>query len=348
MERDALNYIQEQVRLGVIPSAAVALGRGAKVYALQAMGDARVHPSRQPATADTRYDMASLTKVLATAMVALRLMEQGQLSLYDTLGDWLDAPADKAGITLLQLMTHTSGLPAHILLERAVERPEQAQACLLALPQAAPAGQQVVYSCLGYILLASVLERAGGAPLDVLAQRLVFQPLGMAHTGFRPTGGGFAATEPDAATGLPWQGVVHDENARFLGGVSGNAGLFSTLGDCATFAAMLAQGGRGLLQPATFRCMGANHTPGMAESRGLGVSIHDGRPLSCGELFPLGSIGHTGFTGTSLWADPQSGFYAVLLTNSVHLGRDRAAFFRARRVFHNLAWLQYGPKEAAT
>lgn len=346
MERDALNYIQEQVSLGVIPSAAVALGRGDHVYAVEAFGDARVHPSRQPATVDTQYDMASLTKVLATTMVALRLMEQGRLSLYDALGDWLDAPVDKAGITLLELMTHTSGLPAHILLERAVERPEQAQDCLLALPLEQPAGQQVVYSCLGYILLAGVLERAGGAPLDALARQLVFQPLGMDHTGFCPQGENIAATEVDAGTGLPWQGVVHDENVRFLGGVAGNAGLFSTVGDCAKFAAMLAQGGQGLLQPATFRRMTANHTPGLNESRGLGVSIHDGRPLSCGELFPLGSIGHTGFTGTSLWANPCSGFYAVLLTNAVHFGRDRGAFFQARRVFHNLAWLQYRQEEA--
>lgn len=343
---DALQFIHMQVQEGIIPSAAVALGRGDRCYALEVFGNARVHPSRQPATFDTLYDLASLTKTMATAMVALKLVEQGRLSLYDTLGDWLDAPADKRSITLKELMTHTGGFPVHILLEKQVSGPAQAAACLLGLPLERPAGQQVVYSCLGYILLGWALERAGGAPLDQLADRLVFRPLGMARTGFRPQGGDVAATECDAVTGQPLQGLAHDENARFLGGVAGNAGLFSTVGDCARFAAMLSQGGSGFLPAALFACMVANHTPGMAESRGLGFRLADGRPLSCGELVPMGSFGHTGFTGTSLWVDAQTGFYAVLLTNAVHFGRERDAFFRVRRVFHNLAWLQYAHKEA--
>lgn len=337
----ALAFIRQQVEAGIIPSAAIAIGRGEEVYAMEALGNACVYPAPEAADIDTLYDMASLTKVMATAMVALKLSEQGRISLSDTLGGYLPAPHDKQDITLTNLLTHTSGLPAHIMLEEQAQKPEDALPLLFGLALERPSGTEVIYSCLGYIILGIILEQAGGAPLDVLAGELVFGPLGMRDTYFNPRTGNVAATELDAKSGNYLTGIVHDENARFLGGVAGNAGLFSTVGDCCKFAAMLSRSGRGFLPRPVFNRMVMNHTRSMAESRGLGFSLFDGRPLSCGEFFTPGSYGHTGFTGTSVWVDADTGLYVVLLTNAVHFGRDRTAFFRSRRIFHNLAKIEF-------
>jgi CubicO group peptidase (beta-lactamase class C family) len=337
----ALSFIRMQVEEGVIPSAGVAIGRLDDVYSLEVFGNACVYPVPEPASADTLYDMASLTKTMATAMVALKLAEQGRISLIDTLGDYLSVPSDKQEITLMNLMTHTSGLPAHILIEEQAKNPEEALALLLNLPLERPPGTEVIYSCLGYIILGKILELAGGAPLDSLSKDMVFEPLNMKSTCFNPRCSHVAATEPDIKTGNYLKGTVHDENARFLGGVAGNAGLFSTVGDSAKFAAMLSRGGQGFLPRPVYNRMVMNHTEGKAESRGLGLSLADGRPLSCGEFFSPGSCGHTGYTGTSIWVNADTRLYEVLLTNAVHFGRERSAFFRARRIFHNLASIEY-------
>jgi CubicO group peptidase (beta-lactamase class C family) len=277
-------------------------------------------------------------------MTALKLAWEGKLSLFDGIGATIDAPEDKRGITLIELLTHTGGLNAHVMLRERIREPAEAVGHILSLPLVRAPGTDVVYSCLGYIVLGEILERAGGATLDRLAAKYVFEPLGMSRTGFNPKGEDIASTERDDA-GVALTGTVHDENARFLGGLAGNAGLFSTAGDVAKFAAMLASGGmhegREYLPPALYALAVRNHTPGMAESRGLGFSIADGRPLSCGEFFPLGTFGHTGYTGTSFWVDAESGLYAVLLTNAVHFGRNREAFFRARRIFHNIVITEF-------
>ena len=340
----ALALLRQGVEDAVIPGAAVAIGAGERTFVQQAVGFSAVHPEKAPVTLHTRYDMSSLTKVMATSMVALRMVEQGKLSLFDSLGDHLPCPADKTDITLHHLMTHSSGLPSHTPLWLECAAPAEALGRILALPLRHGPGEEVEYSCLGYITLQAVLEKIAGKPLDVLARELVFEPLGMAETGYCPKDNDVAATESDGQGGW-WRAVVHDENARFLGGVSGNAGLFSTVGDCARFAAMLSTGGSGLLSPATFAAMTTNHTPGRAESRGLGLSLFDGRPLSCGELFSPGSYGHTGFTGTSLWVDKRTGLWAVLLTNAVHFGRGKSEFFRLRRRFHNAAMAAYSKQE---
>ncbi len=343
-----LALIRRAAEEGIIPGAAVAIGRGAATLHTEAIGSSAVHPKRGPVTIHTRYDMASLTKTMATAMVALRFAEQGRISLADTLGEHLPAPEDKAGITLKELLTHTSGLPAHTPLWTACTMPEEAIGHILGLGLHRAPGADVEYSCLGYILLGRVLEKVGGAPLDQPARQEVFGPLGMASTGYCPADDDVAATEEDGAGGW-WRAVVHDENARFLGGVSGNAGLFSTVGDCARFAAMLACGGRGpggvFLGRSAFGAAVANHTPGMAESRGLGFSLYDGRTLSCGDLFSPGSFGHTGFTGTSLWVDKATGRWVVLLTNAVHFGRGRQEFFCLRRRFHNAVMAAFDREE---
>lgn len=342
-----LGLVEQAVAEGAAPCAAIAIGVRDRVLARAVYGRAQLVGGSVPAGEDTRYDLASLTKLLAPTMIALKMLAEGRLTLQDTLGDWFGGEAVPQGrreVTVGQLMTHTGGfLPAISLEDACPAGPEGALAAILASPPVCPPGIQVCYSCLGYIVLGKLLERAGGATLDELARRYVFGPLDMVRTGYCPTEGNFAATE-QLGSGHCLCGVVHDENARFLGGVSGNAGVFSDLGDMICFASMLACGGthRGecYLSPAVFRAAGRNYTPGMGEHRGLGFHL-PGPGSFHGDLFPPGSIGHTGFTGTSLIVDPQSGLYVVLLSNRVHPTRENVRFLRVRRTVHNAAMAEF-------
>jgi CubicO group peptidase (beta-lactamase class C family) len=256
-------------------------------------------------------------------------------------------------------MTHSSGISPHLALWRLippelVETADFDSAAARTILSSAPVcgvGEQVHYSCMGYILLQKILERVGGRGLDMLARELVFAPLGMASTGYLPFGDNRNHPEADAAAtelsplhGYYIRGHVHDENAHFLGGVSGNAGVFSTLEDCVRFAQMLSLRGEipdgtghRLLSRRIFDLAVQDYTKGKNESRGLGLQLRPPLPAlsAAGDLFAYGSYGHTGFTGTSLYVDAETGVWAVLLTNAVHLGRDKTEFFRVRRLFHN-------------
>ncbi|MDO4741295.1 MAG: serine hydrolase domain-containing protein, partial [Eubacteriales bacterium] len=289
----------------------------------------------------TRYDMASLTKILSPTMLALRALEQGELTLYDTVGMYFpEAPEDKRGITIRQLMTHSAGFTPSYYLSEEADEPERALAALLAHPLEYAPGTDVRYSCMGYILLGKLLEKLCGQSLDVLAEERVFAPLGMRHTGYCPQGENIAATEVCPQTGRAWQGVVHDENARFLRGVSANAGVFSCIDDMITFASMLARGGEGFLSPAVLEKAVQCHARTDDVRRGLGFHLA-GTPLNfMGDLFPESSFGHTGFTGTSLAVDPETGFYLILLSNRVHPTRENNRLMRFRRVLHNAAYAQ--------
>lgn len=320
--------LENAVAEGVAPSLVAAVGRGGQVLFEGAAGDANL---------DTRFDMASMTKILAPTMLALRALEEGMLTLWDSVARFFpDAPPDKANITIFQLMTHTAGFTPAFWLEDVCNGPEEAARCILRSPlEAYPPDGVARYSCMGYILLGKILETAYGAPLDALAQEHVFAPLGMRDTSYCPQGENIAPTETNAATGQAWQGVVHDENARFLRGVSGNAGVFSNIRDCERFAAMLAAWGGGYLCEATLRRAIYNYTPGQEVHRGLGFHL-GGTPLSfMGDLFPANSFGHTGFTGTSLVVDPHTGLYTVILSNRVYPTRANEKIFRFRRLFHN-------------
>ena len=266
--------LEEGKRKGAFPSAAAAIGVGEKELAEAFTGEYPV-PGGTPVDAHTRYDMASLSKVLGPTMVALLSLEKGELSLEETVGDFFpDAPADKAGITVLQLMTHTGGFNPSFRLDRMLKDPAEVRDCILRYPLEEKPGVRPIYSCMGYILFAKMLEKRLGAPLDQLARKMVFEPLGMHETGYCPDPSApCAATEVDPETGRPWIGIVHDENARFQGGVSGNAGVFMPLCDGVRFARMLAQGGRGLLKPETLALAVQNRTPGQEEHRGLGFHL---------------------------------------------------------------------------
>lgn len=377
--------VAETVHSGHLPGAVVAVGRsGGPIAGPVAFGYRSLWPRPEPMTPDTLFDLASLTKPVATAAVTMALVDRGEVHLAAPVADYLPAfsARDSQGlrrqVRLWHLLTHTSGLPAWTPLYDpcrpgaalpAGNRPPAEcrpamEARLLELPLERPPGARVVYSCLGFILLGLVLERAAGQPLDRLAARWVFEPLGMTRTTFCPPPhleGRCAATERCAIRQVVVRGVVHDENAYFFGGVAGNAGLFAPADDLARFARMMlrrgeasssgdAQGrtsagmgdpplpppGARVLSPAAVEAMTRNHTSHLNEPRGLGWAIRGHRiDSAAGDLFSPQSYGHTGFTGTSLWVDPVRDVWAVLLTNRVHPTRHNDVHLRLRPAFHN-------------
>ena len=328
------HLVLQGLEQGAYPSAAVAAGIGQTLYLKLTCGSCTGH---------TLFDMASVSKILSPTMIAFRFLEEGLLRLYDTVGFFFpEAPEDKKGITLLQLMTHTGGFADHFFLCDYTDDPADAANVILQRPLARTPGSDPVYSCMGYILLGKILEQVGGAPLDDLADKYVFTPLGMTHTGYHPSGD-IAPTELDPATGKPLRGIVHDENARFLGGISANAGVFSDLEDMILFAKMLSCGGTAadgtaFLSPAMLRAALINRTPNSAgEFRGLGFNLAGSPRNFLGDLMSPRAYGHTGFTGTSIALDPDSGLWVVLLTNRVCPTRENTTLVRMRSLIHNAA-----------
>ncbi len=338
--------LEQAVRDGACPGYAVCIGRGDETL-LTRVGGTLSGPTSAPVTAETRYDMASLSKVLGVATLALLALEQGRFSLQDPIGAYFhDVPEDKRDITAFQLITHQSGMEPSFRLDQMNIAPEDTLRAILAYPLLCAPGTEVHYSCMGFITLAKMLERAYGLPLNEAARRFVFEPLGMASTGYCPTGDNIAPTERDVSTGRLWQGVVHDENARFQGGVSGNAGVFSTIGDMSRFARMLACGGtlegRRFLNAETLRLAASNQTAALNEARGLGLELNANGGTFMGDLWPASGFGHTGFTGTSLAVEPQSGLFCVLLTNRVCPTRENLKLMRVRRLLHNSVYADSG------
>ena len=290
----------------------------------------------------TRYDLASITKPLVVGMLTLRAMEAGRLCLWDRLGTFLDAPADKRDITIAQILTHTAGFPTGLHLWELSGQPENGAETILRAPLASPPGARVRYCCAGFILLGQLLECLYGMGLNELAMKEVFWPLKMRDTGYLPQDGNIAATEMQD-DGRCLQGVVHDENARFLGGVAGNAGVFGNMDDLALFLQMLCNRGQlpdgtHYLCPATVELAMRNHTPGMAQGRGLSFYLPAYDNGYTGDLFPRETVGHTGFTGSSFALDPSSGLYVIFLTNRVCPSRDSLEIYRVRRLLHNAVY----------
>ncbi len=358
---------EEAVNSLAVPSAVVAVGDKNGVYHKKAFGYSRVIMNEDKpegvfagpvpdnavkATTDTVYDMASLSKLIGTTMVVLRLIEEGVMTLPDTVSRYFpDAPEDKRDITVKQLMTHCSGISAHFNIESECEKGFDVPHAVLNYPLKYEAETKVVYSCMGYILLAKMAEVCTGKPLDVLADELVFKPLKMRRTGYVPLknerfdGCDIATEEWSPKLGHYIHGVVHDENARFIGGVSGNAGVFSCIDDLCNFGMMLsARGefeGKQFLSRSTFERAITNYTPYGPENRGLGFQLTVGGLSATGDLFSPYSYGHNGFTGTSLYVDRDTGLFVVLLTNRVHYTRQSDGLYRFRRRLHNAAMADY-------
>ncbi|MCC9154682.1 beta-lactamase family protein [Streptomyces parvulus] len=294
-----------------------------------------------PLDGDDLWDLASVTKPVA-GLAVMALVERGALGLDATVGTYLPEyrGGDKETVTVGQLLAHTSGIPGQVPLFR--DHPTRAallDAVRLLPPTAAP-GTRVQYSSQGFIVLGLIAEAATGRPLDELVAELVCAPAGLRDTVFRPDAG--RRERAVATEDCPWRGrtvvgEVHDENAVVLGGVGGHAGLFSTLADMERLGIALAGGGRGLLAPDTFARMTAPHTDHLALRRALAWQGRDPVGSPAGDVFGPDSYGHTGFTGTSLWVDPATGRYAVLLTNRVHPTRAGDGIVALRRAFHDAA-----------
>ncbi|MEX0975303.1 MAG: N-acetylmuramic acid 6-phosphate etherase [Bacillota bacterium] len=332
---------------GDIPGAVAAIVHNGTVVGPRAFGWAVRTPERIPATPFTVFDMASLTKVLATTPSVLIACERGLFRLDDPVAVFIPefASGGKERITLRHLLTHTSGLPGHIKFWEQGLRGEEIVKFIsgLGLAQGAEPGKEVVYSDLGFIILAEVLLRTTGSTVDKFAAKEVFGPLGMADTGFLPSPdrrNKIAATEYRPDLGRVMWGEVHDENALALGGVAGHAGLFSTVEDVARYALMwLGQGEWQGVHVLSRSCVAAAITEetSAGERRGLGWMLKPRRFSSGGDLISPRSFGHTGFTGTSLWCDPETGTAVILLTNRVHAGREANATIRLRPRFANAA-----------
>ena len=341
------SMLKEGKETGCFPAAAAAVGVRDKVLAQAFIGEAPL-PGDAPVDAHTRWDMASLSKVLGTTMVALKAIEEGTLSLEDTVKDFFpDAPEDKRDITVFMLMTHTGGFNPSFRLDKLLSSPEDAVNCILRYPLDEKPGVRPVYSCMGYILLAKMLEKRFEKPLNELARERVFQPLGMTETGYCPPARAqCAATEIDPDTGRPIIGVVHDENARFLRGISGNAGVFMPLCDGVRFAGMLSRMGGGFLKKETLERAIRNYTPGQESHRGLGFQIAGSPDCFFSAGVPDRCFGHTGFTGTSLLVEPETGYWVLLLSNRVYPTRDSQALFPFRRRLHAESWKYFTEQQA--
>jgi CubicO group peptidase (beta-lactamase class C family) len=324
-----------------IPGAVASAGRGPVPLATWVTGQADTTPgSARAMAADTLFDLASLTKVVATATAALALAGRGELDLADPVTRYLPgfAACRQGPVTIRHLLTHTSGLPDTRKFYQWCDSREDLWNDLLATPLEAPPGTRVTYSDLGFIALGEIVATIARDPLDTVVRRLVTEPLGMSSTSFTPAPAParFAATER-RADGTPWAGTVHDENARLMGGVAGHAGLFSTAADLARFAAWWV-GDHGGPVPARLRREAEScQTAGLGGSRGLGwVCGGDRFDILCGH-WPATAVSHTGFTGTSLALDSVSGAWLVLLTNAVHFGRDATTIRARRREVHAAA-----------
>ena len=308
-----------------VPGAVVLVGRHRHLAYAGVFGDRAMVPTREPMTRDTAFDLASLTKPVATATSIMVLLEQGKLRLNDRLGELLPEFDNhgKGAITLEKLLRHRAGLIADNPIADFAASPEKAWENLSNLSLAYPPGEKYIYSDVGFLILGRIVERVSGESLDVFARKNVFEPLRMSGTGFKPKDPAkIAPTEP--IDGKMLRGVVHDPRARALGGVAGHAGLFGTADDLAIYAAtLLARGvspqGARILGQLTVRAMtDAGDSTEAQERRGLGWDIDTPHSAPRGALFEVGGYGHTGFTGTSLWIDPSTGVFVVILTSRLH------------------------------
>lgn len=291
-----------------------------------------------PAVDDrTVYDLASLTKVVVTTTAAMILEEEGRLALDRTVASYLpefDA-LDKGAITVRMLLTHRGGLEAYGPLFTQARGRGEYLAAINSRPLRYEPNTRSVYSDWDMILLQLVIERITGQSLDIFARQRITEPLGMSDSFFNPDStvfGRIAPTELQTSTGRLIHGVVHDENARAIGGVSGHAGFFSSARDLAIFAQMMLNGGHygsvRILRPTTVARWTSRQDADT--SRALGWDTPSGRS-SAGRFFSPRSFGHTGFTGTSIWIDPVKDLYVVLLTNRVNPSRASTRVFQLRR-----------------
>ena len=315
------DIVREEIAAGKIPGAVVVVGINDRIVLRQAYGNRSVVPTVQPATLDTVYDAASLTKVMATSVAILQLVERGKISLDQPAATYWPAFAanGKGGITVRQLMTHYAALPPGIS-TRGWSGTEGALDAIAAVKPLAPAGTRFVYSDVDFIVLGHIVRLVSGEPLEAYAAKNIFQPLGMRDTGFRPPSSERNRIAPaDIENGeLRW-GEVQDPIAYQMGGVAGHAGAFTTADDLTKFAQMMLGGGKGVLTPQSIATMTTPQSPpGGSALRGLGWDIDSPYAVWMAPSFSPQSYGHTGYTGTAIWIDPTTKSFMIALTNRLH------------------------------
>jgi CubicO group peptidase (beta-lactamase class C family) len=355
------SFLTERIGTGDFPSAVYLVAEQGRGIFADALGNAVVEPRRIAATLDTIYDLASLTKPLVTGLLCARRIEAGELALDSLVSHYLPEfdRSDKQTITVGQLLTHTSGLPAwRPLYILATGERDRTIAAIANLELEYKPGTRVVYSDLGFIVLGLLLERLMRKRLAELAQSEILQPLNLKNTFFNPeialqtgiaaceTGNAYEremSRDSDAGDYRNWRqeliwGQVHDGNAYFLGGAAGHAGLFSTAGETLALANQFVSGQTKLLRPATCELFRQNMTAGKEEARSFAWQLAETIDSAAGPDLPRDSFGHSGFTGTSCWIDPHRERVFILLTNRTHA---RALPFAningVRRQFHILA-----------
>jgi uncharacterized protein YbbC (DUF1343 family)/CubicO group peptidase (beta-lactamase class C family) len=317
--------IAQAIKEDQIPGAVLVVGHRGAVVHRKAYGWRALVPRRETMTVDTIFDAASLTKVVATTSAIMHLFERGKLRLNDPVAKYLpDFQGGKSDITVRSLLTHFSGLRPDLDLEPAWSGYETGIQKALADVPAGPPGVRFVYSDINFILLGEIVRKVGGVPLPQYVRECVFRPLGMNTSMFQPPASLRPRIAPtEIVKGTLLRGIVHDGTTRYMGGVAGHAGLFTTAADLGRFAEMMLGEGtyRGvrIFSPATVRKFTTPQSPpNQPILRGLGWDIDSPYSGNRGELFAIGSYGHTGFTGTSLWIDPATRTYVILLTNAVH------------------------------
>jgi uncharacterized protein YbbC (DUF1343 family)/CubicO group peptidase (beta-lactamase class C family) len=317
---DAL--MQDAVAKRTIPGAVVLIGHNGKVVYRKAFGSRSLEPTREPMTLDTIFDIASLTKCVATTSAVMQLVQQGRIRLNATVASYMPefGQNGKEDITIRELMTHYSGLAADLDLKTPWQGRATAYSMVMQSRPTNPPGTRFVYSDINYETLGFLVEKISGMTLDQYTATRVFAPLGMKQTRYLPPSSWIpliAPTQYDENNHM-LRGVVHDPTARRMGGVAGHAGLFSTADDLSIFAEELLHGTR-ILNRAIIEKMSTPQSPATGSAlRGLGWDIDSAFSTNRGELLPVGSFGHTGFTGTSLWVDPTTDTYIILLANGVH------------------------------
>ncbi len=329
------------------PGAALAVTHRGALVAYRGFGRFTYEPTSPVIEPDTVFDLASLTKVVATTAMAMILYERGPLRLESRLADIYPEfvslgpdiqTVERSTITLRMLLAHSSGLPAYVRLFEGERTRDDLIHAACATPLVAPPGTKADYSDIGFILLGEILARLAGEPLDAFLQREVFAPLAMTRTRFNPPNEWRSAIPPteDDRTFRHRiiQGEVNDENASIMGGISGHAGLFAPVLDLARFAECMLRGGAPILQPATVEMFTRRESSPAGTSRALGWDTPS-QPSSSGKHFSAKSFGHLGFTGTSLWIDPEEQLTVTLLTNRTWPDRGSQLIKPLRPLLHD-------------